>query len=401
MNIVLVNSEHPSASGLDHGGIATYTYCMANALACAGHTVHVVAREGTVPDALREGVIFHTFARQPVSGFQNLFSSVIGNQILFEQGFSKGAHALVMRLHQKQPVDIVEIPEYNGLGYNFRKPRPFPLVVHLHTPTRLVDQFNENPANRQRKRWYRYEESSLARADKVVSPSAGLLDTMKNYMDMPYETAVIRHGMPTEVFDAVRLVSPDTEKIHILFSGRLERRKGAEILRETVRDILAADDRIHITVAGETNLGESHEYRTAIERSLDNHMRSRLWFLGPVDSSRLPALYKQSDIFLFPSLFENAPFALFEAMAAGLPVVACDVSGVNEIVVHNTTGLISSPETPALFTKNVLKLVKNKNLRTEMGEAGKRHLKENFSPRKAVESTVALYTSVIESFSRQ
>lgn len=398
MKIVLVNSEHPSATGLDHGGIATYTYCMANMLANAGNTVHVLSRAGSTPDKLHPDVQFHTFSRAPVSGIRARIPFIAGNQALFEQGFSQSAFELVMELHQNEQIDIVEIPEYNGLAYAFRPPLPFPIVVHLHTPTFLVDIYNNLEPDRDRKKWYNYEKAALLNANGIVSPSQGLRDQVAGTLKLsPERIQVLRHGMPTEVFDAVKVAPHDPEVIHALFCGRLEHRKGAAFLLKTLAEVLDQNPRVHVTIAGETGLGEAHDYRMAIERSLKPATRDRVWFLGPVDSSRLPALYKQSDIFLFPSLFENAPFALLEAMAAHLPVVALDVPGVNEIIRHEETGLLSPTDTPRLFTDHVLRLASDDAMRRRLGNNGYASLQQHYSPAQAVDATLRYYESIIGS----
>ena len=99
-----------------------------------------------------------------------------------------------------------------------------------------------------------------------------------------------------------------------------------------------------MTFAGETELGDAYSYRQAIERTLRDSERKRVWFLGPLPIKKLSALYCRSSCFLFPSLFENAPYGLFEAISARLPVIASDSGGVREIIRHKDTGLLFSPD---------------------------------------------------------
>ena len=95
-----------------------------------------------------------------------------------------------------------------------------------------------------------------------------------------------------------------------------------------------------MTFAGETVSDSANNYRTAIERALNQEQRNRIWFLGALQSQALSVLYCRSSVFLFPSIFENAPYALFEAIAAKLPVIASASGGIKEIIDHNRTGLL-------------------------------------------------------------
>ncbi len=398
MNIALVNSEYPSPTGKDHGGIATYVYTMANALADAGHCVHVCARNNTLPDKLNDKVIFHTFKYSPVQTPFTFLSRRFNGRIYWEKGCSQSLLECIHAIHEKTPLDAVEIPEYNGLASQFSSPQPFPVIINFHTPTILIDKLNLTPATKQRRRWYTYEKNALKNADAFRCPSKALAARLTGLFSLPQEEiSIIRNPIPTTFFDVIRKrQSRPPKRCEILFSGRLERRKGAEIILRIICKILAIDPSIHVTFAGETEMGESASYRLAIERAVGHENRERIWFLGPQDRERLSLLLCRSDIFIMPSLFENAPYTLLEAMAAQLPVIGADTGGISEIIEHNETGLLFSPDTPEELCACIREYITKPDLRNNLAARAYNYVKKTFNPAEIAQQSVAFYSSVKE-----
>jgi glycosyltransferase involved in cell wall biosynthesis len=396
MNIALVNSEYPSSSGIDHGGIATYTYSMANALASRGHTVHVLAKSGTVPDRLVPGVLFQTFASAPAGGLLRHLDFFGNGQVIWERSFSRSLLNVLLDLYASGQLDIAEIPEYNGLAWEFKGELPFPLVLHLHMPTYLVDKYNGTPVTNQRQQWYKFEERATRRARAFVSPSDALKNELVKTWRLPEaKIKVIRHCIDSERFDRIAIDRAAKKKKDILFVGRLERRKGAEILLKATKGILSIHPEVHLTVAGETSLGESLDYRLGIEHTLSENERERVWFLGPVRPERLPVLYRNSDYFIFPSLFENAPYALFDAMAAELPIVAGDTGGVNEIIRHGDNGLLFAPGDADACVSCLRSMIENPAKAQRMAHAAHTDIQTLYSPEAIVNQTIDFYQTLV------
>jgi glycosyltransferase involved in cell wall biosynthesis len=78
------------------------------------------------------------------------------------------------------------------------------------------------------------------------------------------------------------------------------------------------------------------------------------------------------DVFVFPSLNEGMGKAVVEAMAMGKPVIASDVGGIPDLVVHGRSGLLVPPANSESLKNAILDLYGNPDKRKEMGEAGKR-----------------------------
>jgi glycosyltransferase involved in cell wall biosynthesis len=102
------------------------------------------------------------------------------------------------------------------------------------------------------------------------------------------------------------------------------------------------------------------------------------------------------DVFLLTSVFEGLPYALLEALAAGLPVVATSVVGIRDVVRHAETGFLAPAGDPAALAAAVVRLLDDPDLARRIGEAGRRDVVERFSVRAMVEQTAQLYAELIE-----
>jgi glycogen synthase len=398
VNVVLVNPEYPSISGNDQGGIATYTYCMANALVKKKHNVHVLVKNGTTPRNLSRSVKLHEYHPESVSNPLRLFYRRLSGDTFWESCYSKGLLEKILDIHKTEPVDIVEIPEYNGLAHEFTGSLPFPVIIHFHTPTVVVDFYNHTKITVSRKIRYAFEKNALSNAIAFRSPSNALADEVSKLYHIKRENiSVIRYPFDTADIDKINK-EHSYSKIDILFAGRLERRKGAELLVSSIKKIVNLDNRIRFTLAGEQSSGDMGNYRDAIERNLDRNERMRVFFLGPVKREDLEVLYCRSDILCFPSIFENMPYTVIEAMAAGLPVIASNRGGLTEIIKNNQNGLLFNPDNIDEFVACVKNIVDNHSLIESISKNAYDTIKQEFDSEKISDSTIDFFQSAINKY---
>jgi glycosyltransferase involved in cell wall biosynthesis len=121
----------------------------------------------------------------------------------------------------------------------------------------------------------------------------------------------------------------------ILYVGRLSQEKGVDVLLAALAR-LTTDAQVAVAGRGP----ESGRLAATADRlGLSNRVR----FLGFVPDTDLPAIYRLADVFAIPSRAELQSLATMEAMATGLPVVACDAYSLRELVSHGKTGLLIAP----------------------------------------------------------
>lgn len=134
---------------------------------------------------------------------------------------------------------------------------------------------------------------------------------------------------------------------HILFVGRLVRRKGVDRVIDAVAALVKEGFTLDLTVVGDGPM-KSEVTAKASEAGIQHAVRFVGWV--PSLSPELFAYYRRADILCLPSLAEGLPLVLIEAMANSCAVVASAVNGVPELVNNGRTGLLIEPgSTEALY----------------------------------------------------
>ncbi len=165
------------------------------------------------------------------------------------------------------------------------------------------------------------------------------------------------------------------DKEVFLFYGAMDDRKGIKYLIEAF-GISKLQDAVLI-IAGK---GPSKEglIKYAEELKLDD----RIYFLDWLNNDDLPKLLAIADAFVYPSVRhfgweEQFGYAMAEASASGVPVIATDTGSINEVVIDGVTGLLVEPansEKLAMAMNEILKLDKS-----TLGSNGRNHIVRNFS----------------------
>jgi len=150
-------------------------------------------------------------------------------------------------------------------------------------------------------------------------------------------------------------------EIKVLYSGRLTREKGVDLLAETFLRAHAADPRLHLLLAG----GGPEE------GELRERLGERATFLGWLGGEELPRAYASADAFLFCSSTDTYGQVILEAAASGLPVVAVAEGGPAALIENRHTGLLCRADADHL-AGTLLQLASSAALRRQLGEAGVR-----------------------------
>jgi phosphatidylinositol alpha-mannosyltransferase len=153
----------------------------------------------------------------------------------------------------------------------------------------------------------------------------------------------------------------------LLFVGRLHPRKGFLVAVAAFR-ILAADrPDLRLIVVGEG------EQRGAIDL-LPPALRERVRLLGTVGHAELPRIHAGCDVYLGPAVGgESFGYVLIEAMAAGLPVVASDIPGYDEVVVDGADGLLVPPSDPDALAAATARVLDDRAFADKVATAGREH----------------------------
>lgn len=217
----------------------------------------------------------------------------------------------------------------------------------------------------------------VRRADAIVSPTAFLRDLLQAHCDVPVD--VIPHGY------AASPPSDAPRQRRILVVTRLFPRKGVQFLLDGLAGMALGG--WEVVVAGD---GPALPELQAQARRLGVPVR----FVGFVKGAALEELYATSAIFVFPSLQDNFPVVLLEAMSAGCAVVTTAVSGMPEVI--GDAGVLVPPADAAAIRGAVERLMADASLRAVLGERARRRLVDF-----TWESVLSRYVSVYERVIRQ
>jgi len=185
---------------------------------------------------------------------------------------------------------------------------------------------------------------ALRRADAVVAVSAATALALARATRVPRDRVrVIPNGIDLERFGAVpedtrartrAALGAEADDALVLFPAVLRDGKGHDVLLSALPQIRALVPRARVLIAGVGPL-------EAALRARARAMGDAVTFLGHRDD--MPALLAAADLVVLPSRSEALPTALIEAAAAGRAVVATHVGGVEEVVVHDHTGVLIPP----------------------------------------------------------
>jgi glycosyltransferase involved in cell wall biosynthesis len=195
------------------------------------------------------------------------------------------------------------------------------------------------------------------------------------------DPAVFRPDSAERVRMRAALGVPE-DRVAVAAVSRLVRHKGYPELAAAMGDVPDAD----LWVVGERLLSD----RGADMLTLLRHagLGSRLHLLGY--RTDVAAILAAADIFVLPSHFEGLPMSVIEAMLTGLPVVATNIRGPREQVVHGITGLLVPPGSVAQLAEALRRLACDPAARAAMGAAGRARALELYDEAKLLVRTMEL-----------
>jgi len=179
----------------------------------------------------------------------------------------------------------------------------------------------------------------------------------------------------------------DEDRI-LMTVGRLHEQKGHYYLVKAISKVQKEFPKVKLLVIGE---GEEENNLKKLVKSLD--LTNEVIFIGL--SSYIEEILPMAELFLLPSLWEGLPNVLLEAMAAGKPVIATEVGGVPELVIHGETGMLVPHKDSDALACAIADLLKNRLKARRMGEAGRIRAEEHFSIQKMIEKTESLYQELL------
>ena len=244
------------------------------------------------------------------------------------------------------------------------------------------------------KNYFHYlERMTSFMVDHYITVSESVKDYLVRKSRIPLEkVSVIYNGVNIKEHNSLKMPNQrviGAEDKVVITVGRLHTQKGHSYLLQAIAKVQKEISKVKVLVIGE---GEEENNLKNLAKSLD--LTDKIIFAGlRVD---VEEILPEADLFVLPSLWEGMPNALLEAMALGIPVVATDVGGIPEVVIHEETGILIPPKDSDALASAMIDLLQNNFKAQKMGEAGRDRVEKHFSLARTIEKTECLYKKLLE-----
>jgi len=265
---------------------------------------------------------------------------------------------------------LVHADVYGGLAARLRGTR---LVSTKHND----DPFRVGP--------FRFVERGLSRlTDRIVTITDALHRFTVDRVGVPADKVETIHYGLDDVPDAWGVNPPDDvpEGARVLLAvARLTDQKGIDVAIRALADL--PDDTVLVA------LGEGPERAALLRLARELGLETRVFLLGRVPD--VAAWLGRATVLVHPARWEGFGLGVLEAMLAGLPVVATNVSALPELVIDGETGILVPPDDVAELVHAVEQALEQ----PELGAAGLARARRDFSVARMADRTAALYDLIV------
>jgi 1,2-diacylglycerol 3-alpha-glucosyltransferase len=359
----------------------------------------------------------------------------LGHKVLVVAPSYEGDDKVPARV-EKRVVRLPAIQQFNGSDFSVRLPMTWqmnprlnrfkPNLVHSHHPYLLGDSalryaadqnapvvFTHHTLHEEYTHYVPFDSSALKQfvielctqyanlCDAVIAPSESIAKLIEQRgVTTPIE--IIPTGIAVNTFargrrEKFRKAQQIPEDAFVVgHVGRLAPEKNLEFLGRAVARFLKPRQAARFLVVGDGPAAQSWRDFFAREQLGD-----QLVMAGTKTGPALCDAYAAMDVFAFASVTETQGMVLAEAMAAGVPVVALDASGVREVVCDGQNGfLLAAEANETEFASQLAKLEPEPQLRRRLS-AGAKRTGEKFSAEASAQKALALYETVLHRTRRE
>lgn len=370
-------------------GIITYVRAVKRELENRGHRVTVftcVADDSAAGDGIvrvqrsRAGRLMNRMLRRSDGSAAFNLSSDIS--------------AAILREHRRIPIDIVEMEESFGWCGDVRKRTGLPMVVKLHGPAFLSLVENEASTPFAQEKISR-EGHGLHSCNTIISPSRSTLElTVARYGLTEKRSGVIVNPISAE--DAPTWALDACDKSAILYVGRFDRRKGADVILKAFAIVLASNPQARLIFVGPdggwTREDGAHvNFAGYCATMFPEEVRNRIDFRGRMSNKDIAILRARAMVTVVASRWENQSYALLEAMLQGCPVVSTNAGGCPESIIDGRNGRLATSEDPEDFARKLAATLRNPEGAALMGRAAREFVKQHHSAATVVDALLEHY----------
>jgi glycosyltransferase involved in cell wall biosynthesis len=262
----------------------------------------------------------------------------------------------------------------------------FPNVVTIHGNMRKIARANH--ARPFSFLWLagRLEGFTLPRTDGVVCISRY---TQSAVARLARKTWVLPNAVDASFFDVQAAPDVTTPPVGLCVGTICGYKNQNDFIRAL--DPLAKEKKFKLVFLGQPEPG-------AYSREFLKLVKERPWceYAGFAGRERLKEFFKAASFLVLPTLEDNCPMVVLEAMAAGVPVLASNVGGVPDLIEHEKTGLFCDPQRPESFRAGVARLLGEPELGRQLVANAKTEAQRRFHPQVIARRHLEIYREVIQ-----
>lgn len=303
---------------------------------------------------------------------------------------------------KRKKCDIVHIHNYSQFIPIIRMLNPeIKIVLHMHCE--WLSQLDKKMIS-----------NRLKKTDLIIGCSEYITEKIaKQFPEYKDRCRTVYNGVNLEEFYPNLVEKKPTDILEILFVGRISPEKGVHVLLEAFQYISGKFPNLFLRIIGPEaipskeflikistdkkvlHLSKIHDnYFELLRNMITENLVHRVIFEGNIAHEKLPIYYHNADIVVNPSFSEAFGMSLIEAMAMEVPVIASSVGGMTEIVAENQSGILVDAGNKISLANAIVKLLKNRSLRMEMGKAGRKNVIRKFSWKHISESLNKQYQTI-------
>ena len=301
------------------------------------------------------------------------------------------------------PIDILEIEESFGTAMHLVERCKIPIVTRLHGPWAVIGPILNMHKNLDFKTRLFYEGEAIKNSHGLTAPSLDVLEKVRKYYGLSLPNAQVIYNPVQEVSTEKQWQYDLIKKSYILFVGRFDEVKGADLLLNAFHLIAVKHLDIKLIFVGPDkglNIGgKTLMFNDYVKRFIsEGNIKQRIQFLGHSSSDTIAELRKAALVTVICSRYENFPVSLLEALAAGCPTVATAVGGIKEIITDGYNGLLAEPESAESIAEKVLELIENPEMMQVLSKNAIEDSKRRFSPTVIAAQTLDYYQTVLAKY---
>lgn len=223
---------------------------------------------------------------------------------------------------------------------------------------------------------FRIKRWTLSQIQFLTVVSQVILEQVRTLGSRSPKAAVIPMGVDTKTFTPS---STRRDSYRLLFVGRLVEKKGLSYLIAALPIILKQYPLVRLDIVG----SGPEEFRLR-EQVAQLNIAQAVHFHGAIHNSSIPEFYRRSTLLMMPSIItskgdqEGLGLVLAEALACECPVVASDLPGVRDVIMHRHTGLLVTERDSTAIARAVIELISKPELRMNLARKGRMHVIEKF-----------------------